>query len=262
MSRRHWALVEIGFVGGATVAAAVVYGLGLSWWMGPLSHAGLSSRLSFPLFDQQGVVPVVYTFFAVALGIFAGAMWPKMLPALAFTPVGFIGLRVALTVLARPNYLPASTHTYPVVSSTSQPEPDEDDWILGVGVRNPDGTLVHPNVRMECLPDGQGPGRAECGSELGIEAGAYNWQLYQPAGRFWLFQGIETGIFVVLGCGVAGTGRAGHPPDCLTTTACRSAWLRPGHGRRSTHPEHPGSVPELSGWPVRTGILCRYQPRG
>ncbi|MCI0687292.1 MAG: hypothetical protein L0Y54_08660 [Sporichthyaceae bacterium] len=32
----------------------------------------------------------------------------------------------------------------------------------------------------------------------GLEAGAYNWELFQPADRFWLFQGIETGIFVAL----------------------------------------------------------------
>ncbi|MDW5323051.1 hypothetical protein [Plantactinospora sp. KLBMP9567] len=31
---------------------------------------------------------------------------------------------------------------------------------------------------------------------LGVGPGAYNWQLHQPADRFWLFQGIETGIFV------------------------------------------------------------------
>lgn len=29
-------------------------------------------------------------------------------------------------------------------------------------------------------------------------AGAYNWVEYQPGSRFWLFQGIETGIFVAL----------------------------------------------------------------
>ena len=37
-----------------------------------------------------------------------------------------------------------------------------------------------------------------CGRPVGLGPGAYNWQLYQPGSRFWLFQGIETGIFVVL----------------------------------------------------------------
>ncbi len=165
--------------------------------MTPLGHAGLSSRFTVLLFDMQGLVPIGYTLFAVALGIFAGTVWPKVLPAMAFTLVGFVGVRIALTVLARPNYLPPSTRISPVLGLAGAPERDKHDWILGVGVRNPDGTLVVPNGTIECNQVVQGPG-APCGSEFGLKAGAYNWQLYQPAGRFWLVQGIETGIFVVL----------------------------------------------------------------
>jgi hypothetical protein len=29
-------------------------------------------------------------------------------------------------------------------------------------------------------------------------AGAYNLELFHPAGRYWLFQGIETALFVAL----------------------------------------------------------------
>jgi hypothetical protein len=39
---------------------------------------------------------------------------------------------------------------------------------------------------------------ADCGTAFGVGPGSYNWQLYQPAVRFWAFQGIETGIFVAL----------------------------------------------------------------
>jgi hypothetical protein len=49
-----------------------------------------------------------------------------------------------------------------------------------------------------CPPGAPGPGGGACGADLGVGPGAYNWQLYQPADRFWLFQGIETGIFVAL----------------------------------------------------------------
>jgi len=196
VSRRHWALVKFGIIVGATAAAAVVYGLGVSWWMSPLSHAGFESRFSVPLFDMQGLVPVGYTIFAVALGIFVGTVWPRMLPAMAFTLVGFIGVRVALAALARPNYLPASARTHPVIGPGGRPDRDVDDWTLGMGVRNPDGSLVVPNARIECGEVVE-PG-SECGSEYGLQAGAYNWELYQPADRFWLFQGIETGIFVAL----------------------------------------------------------------
>ena len=111
VSRRRWALVKFGFVGAATVAAATVYGLGMSWWVAPLANSQ-SARFGVPFFDMQGVVPIGYTLFAVALGIFAGAIWPRMLPAMATTLAGFLGLRIALTVLARPHYLPARPHPH------------------------------------------------------------------------------------------------------------------------------------------------------
>ena len=38
--------------------------------------------------------------------------------------------------------------------------------------------------------------QAACVAKYG--AGAYNQDLFQPADRFWLFQGIETALFVAL----------------------------------------------------------------
>jgi hypothetical protein len=57
--------------------------------------------------------------------------------------------------------------------------------------------MITSNAQIACAPDATGPGAA-CGSDLGITSGSYNWQLYQPGTRFWLFQGIETGIFVAV----------------------------------------------------------------
>ncbi|HET6215056.1 MAG TPA: transporter [Micromonosporaceae bacterium] len=196
VSRRHWALVKFGLVGTATLATAVVYGLGMSWWLTPLSQAG-QSRFDPFLFDMQGLVPIGYTLFAVALGIFAGTIWPKMLAAMAATLAGFLGLRIALAVFARPRFLPARVLTYPVQGVTAEPNPTVGDWVLRDGVRDSSGKLVAANSRIACPENPTGPG-ADCGRELGIGPGAYNWQLYQPGSRFWLFQSIETGIFVGL----------------------------------------------------------------
>jgi hypothetical protein len=201
ISRRHWALVKFGLVGAATLTTAVIYGLGMSWWFTPLSQAGVGDtrgRFDVVFFDMQALVPIGYTLFAVALGIFAGTIWHKVLPAMAVTLAGFVGLRIALTILARPRYLPARTRTHSVIG-TGEPMQTEalGDWVLSRNVRDASGNVVN-NGQMVCPPSGEGPGGRPCGSELGIGPGAYNWELYQPADRFWLFQGIETGIFVAL----------------------------------------------------------------
>ena len=148
---------------------------------------------------MQGLVPIGYTLFAVALGILAGTIWQKVLPAMGVALAGFAGLRIALTTLARPHYLPAETLTYPVPGAALQPNWILSDWVLSYGIRDASGKLVTANAEVACPPGAQGPGGAGmCGADLGLGPGAYNWQLYQPADRFWLFQGIETGIFVAL----------------------------------------------------------------
>ncbi|WP_446218473.1 transporter [Micromonospora sp. IBHARD004] len=197
VGRTRWALVKFGLVGAAVVALAVGYGLGMSWWVDPLTQAAREGRLGLIVFDLQGVVPIGYTLFAVALGIFAGTVWKRMLPAMGITLAGFIGVRAAVEILARPHYQPARTLTVPI-EGTAEPLTERGDWILSMGIRNADGTMVAADTRIMCPPGGKGPDGRACGAELGLGPGAYNWQLYQPAGRFWLFQGIEAGIFVAL----------------------------------------------------------------
>lgn len=95
---------------------------------------------------------------------------------MAVTLAGFLGLRLALTILARPRYLPARTLTYPLQGA--QANPTAGDWVVSMGIRDASGKLV-ANGSIECPPNATGPG-AGCGANLGIGPGAYNWQLYQP----------------------------------------------------------------------------------
>src|SRR5205814_4089283 len=94
--------------------------------------------------------------------------------------------------------LPAATYPHLCRAGRPlEPNPTLGNWILESGVRDASGKLVAANAEIACPAVPQGPG-AGCGSELGLGPGAYDWQLYQPASRFWLFQYIETGIFVAL----------------------------------------------------------------
>ena len=81
ISRRRWALTKIAMVGTATLVVSIGYGLGVSWWLDPLMRIGRQTRFTAFFFDMQGLVPIGYTLFAVALGIAAGTLWPKVVPA-------------------------------------------------------------------------------------------------------------------------------------------------------------------------------------
>lgn len=201
VSRLHWALVKTGLLGTAVIVLAVVYALGAGWWLAPLAATG-NGRLSGASFDVQGIAPIGYTLFAVALGVFAGTIWRKMLPAMAATLAGFTVVRVAVDILARPHFLAPQTLSFDVQSQVTT-NPNAGDWIYAQGVRDAAGKLVLPNDYISCPPAGtKMPNGVDaltaCLNESGLGRGANNWQQYQPADRFWAFQAIETGIFLAL----------------------------------------------------------------
>lgn len=194
ISRRHWALAKAGLLGAAVTVFAAVYGLGLSWWYQPLGQVDLrESRFAEVFFDMQGVAPAGYTLFAVALGLFAGTVLPKVLPAMALTLAGFAGVRVAVALFARPHYLPPVTDDQVIAGGTGGQGNLAGGWVLAKEVRQADGTFVSSGT-VRC------PSAAACATDnqLGLGPGAYNHQIYQPGDRFWTFQWIEAGIFVAL----------------------------------------------------------------
>ncbi|GAA4348184.1 ABC transporter permease [Angustibacter luteus] len=202
ISRTRWAAVKFGAVGGLAVVVGLAYGLGMSWWLQPLTSVGEQSRFQQFLFDMSGIAPVGYTLFAVALGIFVGTLWRRVLPAMAVTLAAFVVVRLLLTALARPRYLPAKTLTYPLEGPGRLSQTSPEDWILARGIRDVAGKLIAPGAEIRCPVGAAGPDGGGCGTPLGIGKGAYNWLSYQPASRYWLFQGIETGIFVALAAGL------------------------------------------------------------
>jgi ABC-type transport system involved in multi-copper enzyme maturation permease subunit len=205
VSRRRWAWTKFGLIGAVALVLAVAYALGMSWWFGPVVTAG-GGRMGPISFDVQGIVPVGYTLFAVALGVFAGAASRKVLPAMGITLGGYLVVRILIETLARPRYMAPETLSVSVTSPT-QFNPFAGDWIFSQGIINAAGTLVLPNSRIRCdvgPGSARAPGQdaAECGGDLvrqGLGPGPFsNWMQYHPDSRFWAFQGIETGIFLAL----------------------------------------------------------------
>jgi ABC-type transport system involved in multi-copper enzyme maturation permease subunit len=208
VQRRHWALVKFGVIGAVTLVLAAAYTLGMDWWSEPLVANG--GRLGPIVFDIEGIAPIGYTLFAVALGILASTTWKKVLPAMGITLAGYAVVRILIETFARPHYMRPLTASIPI-TSTQQFNNNSADWIMSNGVINGVGKLVMPNASIGCgSPDGNAavagavPSASDpCGGgglvSQGLGPGPFsNWQQYQPASRFWAFQSIETGIFLAL----------------------------------------------------------------
>jgi hypothetical protein len=184
-----WALLAAAVWGGALAAL-------VSWWRGPANALGFPGvRLDTGIFDIQAIVPVAYSVFAVALGIAAGAAFRRVLPAMATTLAVFTGLRFLVAEYARPHYLTPASRLVPFGSANGGVP--SGSWVLSNVVTGPGGqhygSFTFQDVPAACRV--RGPGTSpSCMTAHGF----HELITYQPAGRFWAFQGIEAGIFLVL----------------------------------------------------------------
>ena len=211
VTRWRWLSVKTGWLllAGAIFGGAVA-GL-VTWWYAPL-NALHQNQFQPGSFDLQGIVPIGYAVFAVALGIAAGALIGRSLPALAVTAGVFLAVRLAITYWVRVHYIPAVTTIY----SVTQNFPLKGTyWQLARGVILPGGQLTTslianpgslqqypgaPAWPASCQPAQQISSTLTCLARLGYRS----FMTYQPGYRFWPFQFIETGIFVVLAAALLG----------------------------------------------------------
>jgi ABC-2 family transporter protein len=209
VTRDRWALSKIGLVSAFALAAMALFAWMVTVWSGPLVAAS-DSRFGFGVFDLRGFVPVAYALFALALGTASGALIRKTLPAMAVTLGAFVIVRVAVEMLLRPRFLPAQTITYPFLQES--PRAGLGDWLISSKILDPTGRFVSPDggIRVDPMALGQVCPQlhkvsaldkdqvGQCLSQLGVRT----VDTFQPGSRFWLFQGIESAMFLLLAAGL------------------------------------------------------------
>jgi ABC-type transport system involved in multi-copper enzyme maturation permease subunit len=193
VTRRRWTATKVGLVLAATAVLSGMYALLAYWWLTPLAEVH-DGRFRSGLFDMQGLVPVGYTLFAVSLGICAGTIWRRTLPAMAVTLAGYLGARVAVG-LARPYLLPVAERRFPILGSGRAPADNIGDWVISSGLFDASGKhLADGFMLCSTEPTGTELDRA-C---LGFGPGDYNLEVIHPASQLWTYQLLETGIFAAL----------------------------------------------------------------
>jgi hypothetical protein len=208
VTRTRWLVVKAGWLLLAAAACGGAIAALTTWWSGP-TNALSASAFDPGQFDTQGIVPIGYAVFAMALGIAAGTVARRTLPAIAVVLGGFIGLRLVISNVLRPHYMAAVTTYYNVTGSFTPPG---QAWVLAQGAVSRTGVTVaqgwgnlYPALPASCQRLlNLSPGTAKGGSSQSPVFScmqAHGWRgfaTYQPADRYWPFQGIETGIYVLL----------------------------------------------------------------
>jgi hypothetical protein len=207
VTRSRWLAVKAGWLLLAAAAFGGVTAALATWWSGP-NNAQSAGAFDPGQFDTQGIVPIGYAVFAMALGIAAGTIARRTLPAIAVVLGGFIALRLVISGFARQHYMAAVTINYNVARSLTPPG---QAWVLSQGAVNGAGVVVprgwgslYPALPASCqklLSTSSGGKYGSLPSPLLSCMQAHGWRgfvTFQPASRYWPFQGIETGIYLLL----------------------------------------------------------------
>jgi ABC-2 family transporter protein len=191
VTRTRWLTAKLVVVGLAGVAATGVLSALVTWWYGPIDKVN-GNGFSPAVFGARDLAPVGYAAFAFGLGVVAGVLTRRTLTAMAVTLVGFVAVRLSFAFWIRPHLLA------PLTSVQSLDEPkllgggpgaNAGRWVISQAVTDPSGAVVD-TIRI-------GPGDP-CEATRSCLTGYHVTTVYQPAGRYWTFQWLETGIFVGL----------------------------------------------------------------
>jgi ABC-type transport system involved in multi-copper enzyme maturation permease subunit len=245
VTRARWLAVKLTVGCVAAIAVTEALSLLFAWWAAPLGQAaglggsgsGLAMNRFNPLaFVTHGITPLGYAAFAFTLGVTAGALIRRTIPAMAVTLAIFAALQVAMPLWVRPNLAPPDRTVIPV-TSLGAAIPSETGaggtiftlfaitipgqpgaWLLSSGPVNAagqatstapaactsvEGTSPSPGTNQGASPEGATTGPVAfrgCLASHGIREAI----TYQPASRYWRFQATETAIYLALALALAG----------------------------------------------------------
>jgi hypothetical protein len=233
VTRKRWLLAKVGVIGLSSMAVAGLLSLTVTWWFSPLDRVN-ANRFSPAVFDVRDIAPIGYAAFAFALGVTAGALIRRTMPAIAITVVAFVGARLAMTHWLRPHLIapahldlalnPTSTgygsEGFLLLGSTSSTllpaTPNiPNAWITSTQIVDRDGHGLTTQFLASACPqlgNGGGPGGSSGTHHTGevpaaaqqvlqncvAKVGATYHELvtYQPASRYWDFQSLELAIYL------------------------------------------------------------------
>jgi hypothetical protein len=115
VTRTRWLAVKLAVIGLASMAVAGLLSLMVTWWASPLDRVRMSP---FGTFDQRDIIPIGYAAFAFALGVTAGVLIRRTVPAMAATFVAFVAARLAVIHWIRPHLI-APAHQVLAIGSRS-----------------------------------------------------------------------------------------------------------------------------------------------
>jgi ABC-2 family transporter len=193
--RWRWTLGKLVPLAVVVAAAAAAFSVLFSWFNQPFFAAGYAVPFATRVFDLYGVAFAAWTLAAFAIGVLAGMLIRRVVPAIAATLAVYAGLAFAAALWLREHYMTPLT--------TSSPNVPGSAWIVshwytkgGTYAFGARGSQIVNAVSQLCPRTSRTSlfSPAQCLAQHGYT----QWSSYQPGSRFWPFQWIEGGWLLAL----------------------------------------------------------------
>jgi hypothetical protein len=203
VSWRAWLGVKLAGLGAAVTVTGLGFGLAVYAWAGEFASLPSGGRLAnLDLFVATGIVPAAWWLFGFAVGVAAGAVLRKLMPAMAVTLAVFFLAYIAVTNSQVRLHYATPVH----VEETAPVARDEQLSINtrgGVQARLPGGAALVAYGWLDAggtqLDNNETWACASTSDYLAcMRDRGYRWFVdYQPADRYWRFQLTEAGLLLV-----------------------------------------------------------------
>lgn len=214
VTRGRWLAAKLLGVGLASTAIAGLFSLAVSWWANPIDKVGVH-RITPDVFGARGIVPIGYAAFAFALGVMAGVLIRRTVPAMAITLAIVVAAQLAMPLWVRAHLIAPVHATNPLdVSKLEEFGMTNNGHMMVTGAVNRPGAWVLSNQTVTSTGKlFTGPANpTACGRDISPKT-CIDWLgslhlrqvvAYQPDGRFWALQWAETSIFLAVAALLAG----------------------------------------------------------
>lgn len=213
VTRTRWLAVKLSFVTLAGLAFTGVLSLLFTWAASPYDRA-LNDRFDPLFFPTRNLAPVGYAVFAVVAGITIGLFTKRTVIAMAVTLAAFAVLQILMPTVIRQHLQPVVNESVAFVGANSHglglnhngeisiPGYDVPGaWVLTANPLLLDASGKQPAkaVTEPCFT-GEPERAKQCLEALNLHAELR----YQPADRYWTFQWLEAGVYLLLALLLAG----------------------------------------------------------
>jgi hypothetical protein len=172
--RTRWLVVQLAVAATGLIVLGAAMTLVITWYRAPMDR--LTGHFVHNAYDYEGLVFTAYVLFAFGLAVLFGQLLRRSIPALLAALVPWVAVRLVVEFALRPHFMAPLKLTRTLTQNCAG------HVCGGNGIVNVPPTTGHIGDLL-----------------VGTTGNAY-----QPASRFWAFQSIEAGIFVLLTLAVLG----------------------------------------------------------